>query len=177
MRLAASDCGASPSATRCVATTTGGRVAARGFGVAAAGLLLGLATRFFGPLAEVFGDLSHDFGPLRASLRSWLRRTLLPLVAGASRSQCLRTPRRARGKRQRESQSACRSEATRSRPSHSGPEMPPSLRTRQKWIAMKMTITNGSMRTCRTYQRNNVGPPISAPPRSTKRTWLPNTGV
>ena len=27
---------------------------------------------------------------------------------------------------------------------HSGPLMPPSLRTRQKWIAMKMTITNGS---------------------------------
>ena len=26
---------------------------------------------------------------------------------------------------------------------HNGPEFPPSLRTRQKWIAMKMTITNG----------------------------------
>ena len=60
---------------------------------------------------------------------------------------------------------------------HSGPEMPPSLRTRQKWIAMKMTITNGSIRTCSTYQRRSVSVPISAPPRSTKRTWFPKTGV
>ena len=60
---------------------------------------------------------------------------------------------------------------------HSGPEMPPSLRTRQKWIAMKMTITNGSIRTCSTYQRSSVSVPISAPPSSTKRTWFPNTGV
>ena len=28
---------------------------------------------------------------------------------------------------------------------YSGPEMPPSLRTRQKWMAMKMTMTNGNM--------------------------------
>ena len=60
---------------------------------------------------------------------------------------------------------------------HSGPLMPPSLRTRQKWIAMKMTITNGSMRTCSTYQRRSVSVPISAPPSSTKRTWFPKTGV
>ena len=60
---------------------------------------------------------------------------------------------------------------------HSGPEMPPSLRTRQKWIAMKMTITNGSIRTWSTYQRRSVSVPISAPPRSTKRTWFPKTGV
>ena len=53
---------------------------------------------------------------------------------------------------------------------HSGPEMPPSLRTRQKWIAMKMTMTNGSNRTCSTYQRSSVSGPISAPPSSTKRT-------
>ena len=60
---------------------------------------------------------------------------------------------------------------------HSGPDMPPSLRTRQKWMAMKMTITNGSMSTWRTYQRRSVSEPISTPPRSTKRTWLPKTGV
>ena len=55
--------------------------------------------------------------------------------------------------------------------------MPPSLRTRQKWIAMKITITNGSIRTWSTYQRNNVSVPISTPPSSTNRTWSPNTGV
>ena len=53
---------------------------------------------------------------------------------------------------------------------HSGPEMPPSLRTRQKWIAMKMTMMNGNSSTCSTYHRNSVSGPISAPPRSTKRT-------
>ena len=58
-----------------------------------------------------------------------------------------------------------------------GPEMPPSLRTRQKWMAMKITMTNGSMRTWRTYQRSRVLVLISEPPRSTKRTWFPNTGV
>ncbi len=62
-------------------------------------------------------------------------------------------------------------------PTYSGPLMPPSLRTRQKWIAMKMTITNGSISTCSTYQRNRVSVPISAPPSRTKRTWFPNTGV
>ena len=59
----------------------------------------------------------------------------------------------------------------------SGPEMPPSLRTRQKWMAMKMTMTNGSISTCSTYQRSSVSVPISTPPSSTNRTWLPNTGV
>ena len=60
---------------------------------------------------------------------------------------------------------------------YSGPEMPPSLRTRQKWMAMKMTMTNGSISTCSTYHRSSVSVPISTPPSSTKRTWLPNTGV
>ena len=60
---------------------------------------------------------------------------------------------------------------------HSGPEMPPSLRTRQKWIAMKMTMTNGSISTCSTYQRSSVSAPISLPPSSTNRTCSPNTGV
>ena len=59
----------------------------------------------------------------------------------------------------------------------SGPEMPPSLRTRQKWMARKMTVTNGSNSTWSTYQRNSVSVPISSPPSSTKRTWSPNTGV
>jgi hypothetical protein len=53
---------------------------------------------------------------------------------------------------------------------HSGPEMPPSLRTRQKWIAMKMTMMNGKNSTCSTYHRKSVSGPISAPPSSTKRT-------
>ena len=39
---------------------------------------------------------------------------------------------------------------------HERPEMPPSLRTRQKWIAMKMTMTNGSISTWSTYQRSSV---------------------
>ena len=60
---------------------------------------------------------------------------------------------------------------------HKGPEMPPSLRTRQKWIAMKITMVNGSISTCRTYHRRSVSELISAPPRSTNRTSLPNTGV
>ena len=70
-----------------------------------------------------------------------------------------------------------RSWPSRLRSIYSGPEMPPSLRTRQKWIAMKMTMTNGRNNTCSTYQRNNVSVPISLPPSSTKRTWSPNTGV
>lgn len=60
---------------------------------------------------------------------------------------------------------------------YSGPDMPPSLRTRQKWIAMNITITNGSSSTCSTYQRIRVSRPISTPPNSTKRTWSPKTGV
>ena len=45
--------------------------------------------------------------------------------------------------------------------------MPPSLRTRQKWTAMKITMTNGNISTCSTYQRSNVSPPISLRPSST----------
>ena len=60
--------------------------------------------------------------------------------------------------------------------SHSGPEIPPSLRTRQKWMAMKMMATKGSISTCSTYQRMRVSPEISLPPRSTKRTCSPMTG-
>ena len=47
--------------------------------------------------------------------------------------------------------------------SYRGPLMPPSLRTRQKCTAMKMTITKGRNSTCSTYHRNNVSEPISAP--------------
>ena len=46
---------------------------------------------------------------------------------------------------------------------HSGPEMPPSLRTRQKWMAMKMTMTNGNISTWSTYHRSSVSVPISTP--------------
>ena len=55
--------------------------------------------------------------------------------------------------------------------------MPPSLRTRQKWMAMKITMTNGNINTWSTYQRNKVLVPISTPPWSTNRAWLPKTGV
>ena len=53
---------------------------------------------------------------------------------------------------------------------YSGPEMPPSLRTRQKWMAMKITMMNGNSNTWRTYQRSNVSLEISTPPSNTKRT-------
>ena len=62
-------------------------------------------------------------------------------------------------------------------PTYSGPEMPPSLRTRQKWTAMKMTMTNGNSSTCSTYQRSSVSLPISLDPSSTYLTWVPKTGV
>ena len=39
---------------------------------------------------------------------------------------------------------------------YSGPEIPPSLRTRQKWTAMKMTMTKGNKSTWSTYQRSRV---------------------
>ena len=35
-------------------------------------------------------------------------------------------------------------------PSHSGPEMPPSLRTRQKWTAIRIPATSGMPTQCRT---------------------------
>ena len=47
---------------------------------------------------------------------------------------------------------------------HSGPEIPPSFRTLQKWMAMKMTVMNGKNNTCSTYHRSRVSDPISAPP-------------
>ena len=52
---------------------------------------------------------------------------------------------------------------------YSGPEMPPSLRTLQKWTAMKMTVMNGNISTWSTYQRSSVSGPISTPPKSTNR--------
>src|SRR5581483_3653847 len=60
---------------------------------------------------------------------------------------------------------------------YSGPLIPPSFLTLQKWMAMKMTITNGNMSTWSTYHRNRVSVLISTPPNKTKRTWEPNTGV
>ena len=51
-----------------------------------------------------------------------------------------------------------------------GPDIPPSLRTRQKWIAINITITKGNSSTCKTYHRSSVSVPISTPPSSTKRT-------
>ena len=63
------------------------------------------------------------------------------------------------------------------RRAYSGPEMPPSLRTRQKWMAMKMTMMNGNSSTWSTYHRSRVSVLISTPPRSTNLTCDPNTGV
>ena len=42
---------------------------------------------------------------------------------------------------------------------------------------MKMTITNGSINTCSTYQRSKVSPLISLDPNKTYFTEPPNTGV
>ena len=64
-----------------------------------------------------------------------------------------------------------------SAPLYSGPEMPPSLRTRQKCTAMKMTITNGNSSTWSTYHRSRVSLLISFEPSSTYLTELPKTGV
>ena len=64
-----------------------------------------------------------------------------------------------------------------SAPLYSGPETPPSFRTRQKWTAMKMTMTNGNSSTWSTYQRSRVSLLISLDPSSTYLTELPNTGV
>ena len=61
--------------------------------------------------------------------------------------------------------------------SQRGPETPPSLRTRQKWIAMKTTMMNGRNSTCATYHRNKVLGPISLPSIITNRNCSPNTGV
>src|SRR5207249_10357271 len=47
---------------------------------------------------------------------------------------------------------------------YSGPERPPSFRTRQKWTAMKMTMTNGSISTCSVYHRSSVSVLISLLP-------------
>src|SRR4051794_10242043 len=44
----------------------------------------------------------------------------------------------------------------------SGPEMPPSLRMRQKCTAISTAVTSGTAMTCRTYQRTSV--PTPAPP-------------
>lgn len=59
---------------------------------------------------------------------------------------------------------------------HSGPEMPPSLRTRQKWTAIWMTITNGSASTCNVYHLISVTAPICTPPSSRNDTSLPTKG-
>ena len=42
---------------------------------------------------------------------------------------------------------------------------------------MKITIVNGSINTCSTYQRSSVSLPISLLPSSTYLTCGPNTGV
>ncbi len=52
---------------------------------------------------------------------------------------------------------------------YSGPETPPSLRTRQKCTAMKMTITKGNNSTWSVYQRSSVSPLISLEPSSAYR--------
>ena len=47
--------------------------------------------------------------------------------------------------------------------------MPPSLRTRQKWTAMKIVMMKGRNRTCSTYQRSNVSGVIWTPPIKRER--------
>jgi hypothetical protein len=57
-----------------------------------------------------------------------------------------------------------------------GPEIPPSFLTLQKWIEMKIVITNGSSNTCSVYHRIKVSGPISGPPSKANCTWDPITG-
>ena len=45
------------------------------------------------------------------------------------------------------------------------------------FLFILLTVTNGTNSTCSVYQRNRVSEPISTPPRSTKRTSFPKTGV
>src|ERR1019366_10826351 len=47
--------------------------------------------------------------------------------------------------------------------SHSGPEIPPSLRMRQKWTARKIAATSGKTMMWRTYKRSSVFWPTSSP--------------
>ena len=60
---------------------------------------------------------------------------------------------------------------------YSGPEMPPSLRIRQKWTARKITNTNGNASTWSTYQRNKVCGPTTTPPSSRKLACLAMNGA
>src|SRR5207253_2812593 len=64
------------------------------------------------------------------------------------------------------------------RSSHqSGPEMPPSLRIRQKWTAISTAVMSGMAMTWSTYQRTRVLSLISKPPISRKRVCSPTNGV
>ncbi len=60
---------------------------------------------------------------------------------------------------------------------YSGPEMPPSLRIRQKWTARKITNTNGNASTWSTYQRSKVCGPTTTPPSSRKLACLEMNGA
>jgi hypothetical protein len=124
------------------------------------------------------GPRPRDHGARRSLRRAWTSTPLseVPraeaLARGSGSWTCGPVPQ---GQRPRGVTHGCC--ACSSRLFYSGPEMPPSLRTRQKWMAMKITMMNGNSSTCSTYQRNSVSVPISEPPSSTNRTWSPNTGV
>ena len=150
----------------------------------------GLAPR--GPLEQVRGDLgcrsrsstSSAGGPLAAAAGAPSTRPRSRRLAGASararRAGGLAaapssSPGTGRPSALRRSLLRCRrcsgiSAIFSSSSAYSGPEMPPSFRTRQKWTAMKITITNGNNSTWSTYHRSNVSLLISLDPRSTYLT-------
>ena len=136
---AATACAASPPATaarRCLARSS-----------RCAGILAPLAVstssrRLLGSLASAVGSR----GRWRRSPRRGAAAT-----AGAPPRQVASSPRLhlpsgspSALRRSADRRSRCSGTSAMSLPSaYSGPEMPPSLRTRQKWTAMKMTVTNG----------------------------------
>src|SRR6202022_4297899 len=59
-----------------------------------------------------------------------------------------------------------------SRITAAGPEMPPSLRTRQKCTTMKIKAMMGMPMQCQMYERKSALASTMEPPRSPKRTSL-----
>ena len=145
------------------ATATPPAAGARGRRVAAAlGLRLGGAAA----LEEVGGDArSSARQPARTAQPRQVRRRPVRPAAGAAAPSAAAFSRASLARLSR-----CSGISVMRHPSrcggryHNGPLIPPSLRTRQKWIAMKITVMNGKNSTCSTYHRSNVSGPISAPP-------------
>ena len=159
----------------------------RGAGAAAAGDVAAAAgraaLRALGPLEQVRGDLGAALGARRPrpACRRGGGRSLGRAAASAARRVGGRrlgggrsasppsSPGTGRPSALRRSVAALQQVFGDRRPSsaplaYSGPEMPPSFRTRQKWTAMKMTMTNGNSSTWSTYHRSSVSLLISFEP-------------